>query len=846
MKRLLPLLILLLLLCGAAAADGLSVTVGGEAISFTENILYISAPEPGELTLTLVDGADNVWRTIAAEVPGGDSTLVWDGLGWNEERIPLGEYTLQIRLASESGALYTAETSLRAGRSSQALRFALPSADTLYRGSRFFIELNLVRAGRVVMTAAAADAPDVVLLTLRKRLGSDGVFRWAWDGGDLPAGRYTLRLWAEENPAYVRAFDLTITDDAPPELPVGLTGSVLPETLDDAAVWAAMQQPSVVAALHADTDHQTIFAEPDRHSAALGTIHGNTQSVEVLALTGDGWAQVAAWNHERGARVIGYVPSDVLQTVTPAAHVGVLIDKRTQTMAVYMDGKRLDAFPISTGLMVTGKLFRETPAGAFLTSERILSFEDDGYRYTNPIRYDGGNLLHMLGKKTTRGLADYSIQAAELGKKASHGCVRLPRMPGAGGLNGYWLWTHLPYRTRVLILDDPSARAAELAFLGQNADPEPPVTQPADCLVTPVPADAAPSAFPTPEAVPSVTDAPSDSSFIVVDEADDFAAATIAPPETSDVLRLTLGGDAVLGVREGWWKREDSLVHYLETEGMAWPFGGLQEIFAADDMTFINLECVLKANRSGEKTGKQYRFRGLPAWTEALHAGSVEQVNIANNHYIDYDDAGKKATRDALTGAGIPFSGYSRTYIWEQNGHRIGFAGCRETIFLQRPGIIAQETQALREAGCEVVIYTCHWGVEYSPTHNDTQLRMAQAAADAGVDLVVGGHPHVVQGIDSVDGTVVLWSLGNLMFGGTIDLTTYDAALASVELRFDEGSYVGMYVTYVPILTSSRAAEGINDYHPVLAEGGDRERILALIQTDSTMPVTERMWFPAR
>ena len=111
---------------------------------------------------------------------------------------------------------------------------------------------------------------------------------------------------------------------------------------------------------------------------------------------------------------------------------------------------------------------------------------------------------------------------------------------------------------------------------------------------------------------------------------------------------------------------------------------------------------------------------------------------------------------------------------------------------------------------------------------------------------MVGTHPHVVQGVERIGDTVVLWSLGNLMFGGTIQLSTYDATLAQLGLRFDRFGYEGCTLRLIPILTSSRAGEKINDFHPVVAEGEDKARILGLIQADSAMDISESMWFDAR
>ena len=103
----------------------------------------------------------------------------------------------------------------------------------------------------------------------------------------------------------------------------------------------------------------------------------------------------------------------------------------------------------------------------------------------------------------------------------------------------------------------------------------------------------------------------------------------------------------------------------------------------------------------------------------------------------------------------------------------------------------------------------------------------------------------MVQGIGSVGATPVIYSMGNLMFGGTIDLTTFDAMLGQLRLRFREGEYVGVTVELIPILTSGQAPEDVNDYSPVIAQGADRERILQKGQDDTPFPLMYAMYWPA-
>ncbi len=102
----------------------------------------------------------------------------------------------------------------------------------------------------------------------------------------------------------------------------------------------------------------------------------------------------------------------------------------------------------------------------------------------------------------------------------------------------------------------------------------------------------------------------------------------------------------------------------------------------------------------------------------------------------------------------------------------------------------------------------------------------------------------MVQGIDTIGSTPVLYSLGNLMFGGTIAMRTFDGMLAQIKLRFDEQGYSGCTIHLIPILTSSSAHKTINDYCPTIAEGNDRNRILQAVQNDTPFALTDAMFFP--
>ena len=323
--------------------------------------------------------------------------------------------------------------------------------------------------------------------------------------------------------------------------------------------------------------------------------------------------------------------------------------------------------------------------------------------------------------------------------------------------------------------------------------------------------------------------------------AEDAQSAAQSADTWPKTFTVTLGGDTTLGSTDDLRKREDCFENVAADKGYGWFFSGLQTLFATDDLTLVNFEGTLTEETS--KKEKLYNFKGPAEYTDILTLGSVEAVNIANNHYIDFGGSGRESTRAALEAAGIGFSGYTYRSVVEVNGYRIGFAGCRETVYLDRKAPVYNDLEALREAGCDAIIYSFHWGKEYSPTHNQTQRRMADYAIEHGADIVVGTHPHCVQGVEHRRGSLILWSLGNLVFGGTHEMTTFDAVVAQVSLCFEDGAYQGAKLRLLPVLTSSARPE--NNFQPEWAEGEDYERIMGLIQDDSEMEIESEMWFPA-
>lgn len=140
-----------------------------------------------------------------------------------------------------------------------------------------------------------------------------------------------------------------------------------------------------------------------------------------------------------------------------------------------------------------------------------------------------------------------------------------------------------------------------------------------------------------------------------------FAPSGIAEKQ----IRLAFAGDVTLGSEEYLREEDYSLVSFAGREGNEYFFENVRKLFSMDDLTVVNLEGVLSDSNVGENKEKTYRFRGEPEYTEILTYGSIEMVNLANNHTFDYGERGYLETQVALAQSGIRFFGGRETTIFE-------------------------------------------------------------------------------------------------------------------------------------------------------------------------------------
>lgn len=299
-------------------------------------------------------------------------------------------------------------------------------------------------------------------------------------------------------------------------------------------------------------------------------------------------------------------------------------------------------------------------------------------------------------------------------------------------------------------------------------------------------------------------------------------------------IRLTFAGDVTLGSEEYLREKDFSLVSFAEREGYSYFFENVRELFSEDHLTIVNLEGVLSDSNDGENKEKTYRFRGNPEYTQILTSGSVEMVNLANNHTMDFGERGYLDTKSALTQDSILFFGGRETTIFEKNGIRIAFLGLSytEENRTEKEWIKEEIRRLKKEENVNAVVFCYHGGREYSEARTQKQVDIAKLAVNAGADLVIMHHPHVVQGMSIFNNRSVCYSLGNFCFGGNKNVRAIESLVVAATLSFsDDGKYLGQQIDLYPAHISGTQPR--TNYQPLLVTGRDAKRVMRLVQADT-------------
>jgi hypothetical protein len=256
-----------------------------------------------------------------------------------------------------------------------------------------------------------------------------------------------------------------------------------------------------------------------------------------------------------------------------------------------------------------------------------------------------------------------------------------------------------------------------------------------------------------------------------------------------------------------------------------YPFLKTANFLRSGDIVFINLEspfikdCVV--------TIEGMKFCGDERAVEGLKFANVKIVNLANNHLGNYGLPGIENTVRLLKNNGIAVTGTGEPAILTVKKRKFGFLGYND-VGESGPGIASADAEIIAgdvrnlkdQVDFGIVIF--HWGIEYTSSPSARQILLAHTAIDSGADLVIGNHPHWVQGVEKYKGRIIAYAHGNFVFDQMWSQETREGVLG--EYDFSGNGLIS--VKYFPVIIDNYA-------QPRFATIPEAEKILGRMKNSS-------------
>ncbi len=299
--------------------------------------------------------------------------------------------------------------------------------------------------------------------------------------------------------------------------------------------------------------------------------------------------------------------------------------------------------------------------------------------------------------------------------------------------------------------------------------------------------------------------------------------------EPAEIL-LSFTGDCILGTDE-YFAWDTGLPAYYDLYGPEYFLKNVRSIFEEDDLTIVNMEGTL--TKETTRVDKQFAFKGDPDYVKILSSSSVEAANVANNHSHDYGEKSFQDTVQTLEKNGIKSFGYDDVAVLEVKGIRVGMFGIYELDdHLKRIPQVKRDIAKLKDQNVDIIVAVFHWSNELVTVPDENQVTLAHLAIDEGADVVVGHHPHVVQGIDEYKGKIIAYSLGNFCFGGNTHPTEMDTFIFQQKFILDgKRNITNSEYKVIPCRVSSETT--YNNYQPTPLMGEEAKETMDKIEERS-------------
>ena len=234
----------------------------------------------------------------------------------------------------------------------------------------------------------------------------------------------------------------------------------------------------------------------------------------------------------------------------------------------------------------------------------------------------------------------------------------------------------------------------------------------------------------------------------------------------------------------------------MRREPAAFPFAHVKQLLAGADLRFGNLECTLSERGLKPNDYHSVQMRGHAGYVAALVDAGFEVLNHANNHSMQHGKEPFSDTLQLLKQANIAVCGVAQgaasvPATVTVKGLRIGFLGYSlrpRQYFTETPlyaegttQSISSDVRALRSAS-DIVVVSLHWGDEFIDRPSPADVQLAHDVIDAGADLIIGHHPHVLRGVERHGRGWIVYSLGNFVCDMLWEEETRETAICECRL----------------------------------------------------------------
>lgn len=301
-------------------------------------------------------------------------------------------------------------------------------------------------------------------------------------------------------------------------------------------------------------------------------------------------------------------------------------------------------------------------------------------------------------------------------------------------------------------------------------------------------------------------------------ESDALDAEENLSEETASVT-ISAAGDCTLGIDSRYSRNFNK---YYKKKGKNYFFKKVRPVFSQDDITIVNFEGTLTTSKKRAK--KPFTFKGPKKYASILKNGSVEVVNLANNHTKDFGKRSLTDTRKTMQKNKIGYCRNTDISYQTANGVKTAFLGFNALDKVTKKQIKAGITRAQNNKA-EIIVVSFHWGVERKYYPNSKQKSLGHYAIDCGASFVLGHHPHVLQGIEQYKGRYIVYSLGNFCFGGNSNPKDKDTMIFQ-QTFFVKGGKLQPENKAKIIPCSLSSHKKTNDFQPRILSGKEKKKLI--------------------